>query len=391
MTVASGPARARPSAGRVLGPTLLLQFCFGLVYVWGVLAPAVRSEGWPALLVGSVWSAGPLGWILGIVASGRLADRLPPRRLCWVGLGIAGVGFAVALAAPGGITLPLLYAGLGLGVGGSFAMAGSLAAGASVLPARVGTVGGALTGAYALAALIQVPAASLLLPRLGWVGTLRTMASVLWLLAAAGLILLPAVPGPVRPREGATVPLPRLAGRPLVLRGFLFQLATAPLGAYGFVFLPTYAHARGDPAWLAPAALAAVAAGNAAGRLGAGTISDHLGVGRLLAGIVACNALAACLLLFWRDPAGLIPGGLVAGLGFGGPAGVISRLGTRAAPDAPGSAIGLTFAGYSSGSALGPLVGAALGPPTSWAVLGLCSLGGLVLLGVRRGAARGAA
>ncbi|HZU15341.1 MAG TPA: MFS transporter [Candidatus Dormibacteraeota bacterium] len=386
----TAPARTRPSTARVLAVTLLLQFCFGLVYVWGVLAPAVRREGWPPLLLGSVWSAAPAGWILGIIVSGRMADRLPPRRLCWASLGIAGVGFAVAMALPNGITLPLFYTGLGLGLGGSFAMAGSLAAGASVLPARVGTVGGALTGAYALAALVQIPAASLLLPRLGWEGTLRTLVGALWLLAAAGLVLLPGLPRPAPRTEGPTVPFRRLVRRPLVVTSLLFQLATAPLGAYGFVFLPTYAHARGGPAWLAPAALAAVAAGNAAGRLGAGAISDHLGLGRLLAGIVACDVAAACLLLLGPAPAALIPSSLVAGLGFGGPAGAISRLGTQAAPDAPSSAIGLTFAGYSSGSALGPLVGAALGPPLSWAVLGACSLAGLALLAVRSRATGGA-
>ncbi len=354
------------------------------MYVWGALAPALRSQGWPPLLVGLVWSAAPSGWILGIVVSGRLADRLPPRRLCRASLGIAGVGFAIALTMPNGITLPLCYAGLGLGVGGSFAMAGSLAAGTSVLPSRVGMVGGALTGAYALAALIQIPVASLLLPRLGWAGTLRAMASALWLLAAVSLTLLPTLPGSTRRAEGATVPLPRLVRRPSVLTSFLFQLLTAPLGAYGFVFLPTYAHAPGDPAWLAPAALAAVAAGNTVGRLGAGAISDHLGMSRLLAGIVACDVAAAGLLLLWRGPEALIPSGLVAGLGFGGPAGAISRMGAQAAPDAPGSATGLAFAGYSSGSALGPLVGAALGAPASWAVLGAWALAGLPLLGLRR-------
>jgi MFS family permease len=383
-----GMPSVRPSPGRVLGIAVLVQFCFGLVYVWGVLAPALRSQGWPPLLVGSVWSAVPSGWILGIVVSGRLADRLPPRRLCWTSLGIAGVGFVVALAAPNGITLPLCYAGLGLGVGGSFAMAGSLAAGARVLPARVGTIGGALTGAYALAALIQAPLASFLLPRLGWVGTLRAMASTLWLLAALGLSWLPALPGPVQRAEGASVALPRLVRRPSVLTSFLFQLATAPLGAYSFVFLPAYAHAQGASAWLASAALAAAALGNTAGRLGAGAISDHLGMSRLLIGIVACDVTAAILLLLWRGPEALIPSGLVAGLGFGGPAGAISRMGTQAAPDAPSSAIGLAFAGYSSGSALGPLIGAALGAPTSWALLGAWALAGLPLIGIQRRATR---
>src|SRR5207248_2921176 len=72
---------ARRHPGRVLLATLPLQFAFGLVYCWGALAPYVeRSDHWPALLLSAVFSATPVGYGIGIVVGGRLADRVPPRR-----------------------------------------------------------------------------------------------------------------------------------------------------------------------------------------------------------------------------------------------------------------------------------------------------------------------
>src|SRR5258708_18841099 len=58
---------ARGSGGRwsarVLAGALVLQFSFGLVYVWGAMAPYVRAhDHWPPLLIGAVWSAGPAGY-----------------------------------------------------------------------------------------------------------------------------------------------------------------------------------------------------------------------------------------------------------------------------------------------------------------------------------------
>src|SRR4030088_2939423 len=77
-----GTLHGRWTTARVIAAGAALQLSFGLVFVGGALAPLVRAEdGWPPVLIGAVWSSGPVGYGSGIVLAGRLADRLPPRRI----------------------------------------------------------------------------------------------------------------------------------------------------------------------------------------------------------------------------------------------------------------------------------------------------------------------
>jgi OFA family oxalate/formate antiporter-like MFS transporter len=364
---------------------LVLQFSLGLVYVWGAMAPYVRAhDHWPPLLIASVWSAGPLGYSIGMVAAGRLADRLPPRRICWASLVLMAGGLGVAFVFPSGLTFPLFYSGLGLGLGGGVGMAGSVAAGIHACPRRVGAVGGAMTSAYALAALIQVPVAGRLAPEIGWTDTLRLTGSALVVLAALALLLMPPLPVPRSGHVEGTLESPlTMFRRPLVWTAFLAELATGVVGSAAFVNLVTYAQALGIALVLATAALTGMAVGNAAGRLAGGAIADRFSVDRVALAVLLCNLTAAGLL--WHLSGGtVLVAGLAAGLAFGGGAGILSRLGARAAPEAPNSAFGLIFVGYSTGAFAGPLVAAAIGlSPTGWLLIGLFPLAGLLVLGYR--------
>ncbi|HSR26351.1 MAG TPA: MFS transporter, partial [Candidatus Eisenbacteria bacterium] len=232
-----GPGSGRWFGVRTMAGALVLQFSLGLVYGWGAMAPYVRAQDrWPPLLIGSVWSAGPVGYSIGMVVAGRLADRLPPRRICWASLGLMACGLGAAFLFPSGLTFPVFYSGLGLGLGGGVGMAGSVAAGVRAFPRRVGAVGGAVTGAYALAALVQVPVASRLAPAIGWTGTLRVLGSALVVLAALALLLMPPLPGPRRRRTAGAAASPlTMLRRPLVWTAFLAELATAVVGSAAFV------------------------------------------------------------------------------------------------------------------------------------------------------------
>lgn len=76
---------SRRLALRVLISGLILQFVFGMAYTWGAVVPYVRLHGhWSSLLISAVFSGTPLGYGIGIVIGGWLADRSPPRRLCWI-------------------------------------------------------------------------------------------------------------------------------------------------------------------------------------------------------------------------------------------------------------------------------------------------------------------
>ena len=370
---------------RALIGALVLQFSLGLVYVWGAMAPYARAhDRWSPLLIGAVWSAGPLGYGAGILVAGRLADRLPPRRLCWASLAMMAAGLAVTFAIPAGLTFPVFYSGVGLGLGGGVGMAGSVAAGVQAFPRRAGLAGGAATSAYALAALVQVPVASGLAPEIGWVNTLRVMGSVLVVLAALALLLMPALPIPARAAEAGSVQAPlAMLRRPLVWTAFAAELATGIVGSAAFVNLVTYARALGVALALATAALTAMAVGNAVGRLAGGAAADRLGVDTVLLAVLGMN-LVAVILLWQLSEANVLAAGLTAGLAFGGGAGILPRLGARAAPGAPNSAFGLIFLGYSSGAFSGPLLMALTGlSMRSWLLMAAFPIAGFAVLAYR--------
>jgi len=94
----------------------------------------------------------------------------------------------------------------------------------------------------------------------------------------------------------------------------------------------------------------------------------------VLLAVLLCDDRGRGVLL-WRVAAGhRRPAGLVLGAGFGGAAGILSRLGARAAPEAPNSAFGMLFAGYAGGAFAGPLLSAGIGlSPWTWLGDGLPS------------------
>lgn len=364
---------------------LLLQFSLGLVYVWGVLAPYVRAnDKWPDLVIGSVWSAGPAGYGLGMVVAGPIADRVSPRRICWASVALMATGLGIAFVVPSPVTFPIFYSGVGLGLAGGVGMVGSIAAGSHALPGRPGAVGGAVTASYALAALVQVPAANRLAPLLGWVGTIRVEGIALVALSVLALLLMPRLPsGEHRSRTRIVTNPWRMLGKPLILTAFLLEFCAGSIGADAFVNLATFARDVGVPAAAAALSVTLVAVGNAGGRLGGGLVADRLGAGLVMLAVLGCDLVAAGL-LFGAGGAGVMSAGLAAGLGFGGAAGLVSRLAAGASPDAPNSAFGLIFVGYSAASFAGPLLGSALhASRESWLAMGAFPLAGITLLAYR--------
>jgi MFS transporter, OFA family, oxalate/formate antiporter len=380
----------RVSAGRnparVLLAALPLQFAFGLVYSWGALAPFIQRDlHWSALLLSAVWSATPIGYGTGIVLGGRLADRMPPRRLCWAGLGLLAGGGGIALAFPSGPTFVLLYSMLGLGFGGGLALAGSIAAGRYAMPDRVGTVSGLVTGAYAFAAPLQVPIVSILAGTIGWLPTLRGIFVAMVALAALTLSAMPAIPRPRQPAEHGGFharPLEVLL-RPRLFTAILLEVTATPLGAYAFVSAAGYARGLHLAAVLATAAITAVAVGNALGRIVGGAASDRAGVNPVMLGALLVDLVAAALLFLHPGPAALVLASLLAGVGFGVPAGVIGRLAEDAASDAPNLAFGLIFTGFAAGASAGSLVGAAVGGSAAWLAVGVAAIAGLAVVLIR--------
>jgi len=363
-----------------------------MVYAWGAVVPYVRSQDhWPPLLISAVFSAAPLGYGTGILVGGQLADYYPPRRLCWVGVGLMAFGFSVAFLFPNGFTFVVFYSAIAFGLGGSVALAGALAAGTYTFPTRVGLIGGALTGSYALAAVAQVPLVSYLASTIGWLNALRIVGTIVAILAACMVLLMPSIPRPQRTRQDAgSFPLLKLVMQKQIWTAFLLEATASPLGSYAFVAIATYVRGLPLALWVATVALIAVSVGNAVGRVISGTASDRFGVTPVFLVILATNILAAALLLFPVNEPLVLFASLAAGISLGGPAGLLSRLASSSAPNAPNSTFGLLFMGYALGVFCGPLLGVAVGGNTrSWLVLGGLASIGLAILAARSAMSNG--
>jgi MFS family permease len=342
-------------------------------------------DRWSPLLVGAVFSATPLGYGIGMLVGGRLADALPPRRLCWAAIVLFALGLAAAFSFPSGFAFVFFYGMLGLGIAGGLAMAGAMAAGAYVYPRRVGTVGGALTACYAAGGLVQLPVATQLAPLMGWLPALRTVAVGSLAGAALLLTLLPALPRPSRAHLEERVGLGRVFIRPRVWTGFLLQALAASVGTYAFLAIAGYVHGHGLGLGVATVAVSAAAAGNVAARAAAGAASDRFGVDAVVVTVLGSNLVAALVFAAGSaSPLVVVAGSVCAGAGFGGTAGLNSKAGSLSARDAPNTSFGIHFAGFSVGALAGPLLGSALGGgPLSWLAVGAPSLIGLAVVALR--------
>ncbi len=372
---------------RIALATLVLQFTFGVVFAWGALVPYVQAEGWPAPVIGAVFSATPLGYGSATVIGGWMADRLPARRLCWLAFGLLVIGFSVAFVAPAPLTMVIFYAFLALGLGGGIAITGSLAAAVHAFPRLRGSAGGVLTGVYALGAVVQLPVIGRLAASLGWVGALRVAGGALVLVSLLVLLGMPPLPGGDR-ANGPPVRMAELARRPRLGMAILAVACLSPFGTYAFVNAGVFAHSAGLGR-VAVVALVAVAMGNATGRMGAGVLADRLGVDPILLCLGGCEVISGLLFAVGGEAgaAWLVLGCLGAGLGLGGAAGVMARAGADAAPDAPHSGFGLMFGGYAFGALLGPLAGPELElgrAPVPWLVLAALGLVAVGLAAMRR-------
>lgn len=360
----------------------------GLSYAWGAIAPlALTQTHWSSLEVALVTSATPGFYGLGMVAGGRLADLVPPRRLMWLGWLALAAGYSIAFARPSPFTFVVFYAGLGQGFGGGFSMAASLAAFRQVFGRSIGTAGGALVAWFVGSALLVVPVLTALAVRTGWVSAVELAGSVLVGAACLGLLAMPSLPRPRHEQHAASgrPPFLSLLRRPPVLFAVLAELLVTPLGSSTYVHIGPYAYGLGAGLAVASGAAAATVAGNAAGRIVGGLSSDRVGVDRVLAGVAALSL--ACALVLATRPGGplLLVAALLLGVGFGAPNGVMPRLSAEVAPDAPNTAFGLIFVGFAAGSFSGPLLGELAGNrPSGWLLMALFPAGALAALAARR-------
>lgn len=351
----------------------------------------LRHLGASPVLIALGTSARSLGSVVGGVALGRLADRLPKKGLLLSTMALGTAGLAVLALLP--------PASLALGAGFLRAFAGAgLAAVAMALISSLSSPGNRgrnlsyVTASRSLGLMLGKLAAGALL---GWLG-FRGSFSVLALLPVLGLVVLLPLPHAeiVRRRE-------RRAGfRLLVEGGFLPLFAGALLRQMGtsgfFAFVYVFMADLG----ISPGTMGLLAAINHAvqvlGMLLFGRVSDRTGRRAVFLTGFGLSVLVPLVFAASRDPLGVGAGFALLGVAFSSLyIGSTAHLGDRVPIERQGEILGLFDSSRALGGMLGPVLSGALagafGPRGAFlAMAGVSALGfASVLLFCRpRGASR---
>jgi len=364
----------------VLIATLVPQLAFGLSYAWISLAPYVEQQSrWSPVITGAIFALPLLSAAVTLLFSDALTARIPPRSLCWLGMGVFVLGLAVAFVWPNEANFVIFYATLALGVGYGVNFAGDLVVVAHFFPRRMGAVSGMMTAAYALSAVAIVPAINALISGHAWFGALRVVGVSVTMLAIVALLFLPSLP--LSQQRSKRKSVFQLLRHPRFSAVALVSVLVAPLGTYATSEVGVYAQSLHLLPALAASAVVIVAAGTVLGRLCGGIVSDHFGADRVLLAVVALDAVAGIAL--WRAATAplLLGAATVMGLTCGGLIGAVPRLAMDNEPCHYSAATGMLFASFSLGGFLGPNIGGALGGTTAaWLVLALLTASGFFVL-----------
>ncbi len=348
------PGAATAGKRRALTGAVLLDLAVSPLFVWDVFTDSLgRDLGVSHTLLAGVFSVGLFAFMLGVLAGGRAADRIAPRRLALVAL--AGVVLGLlgsALAA----SLMLLFLSFGVLVGGSTGLGYATAVRvAGTMTSGRGLALGLVVSAYAAGTAGLAQIASMLLDALGRRGTFLVLAALLGVLLALAVLLVPGEHPEARRREDATR-RPARPGGPVVALWLAFGLGSAPaLAAFGQA-----GRLAGTPGAVA-LAVTLLNLGNFAGRLIAGPLSDRIG---RRSALHANSALlvASCVPLASGATG---PLALVALLVLGTQYGALSTLAPAAtsdvvAPERFGTVYGLVFTSWGLAGLAAPVLAAAL-------------------------------
>lgn len=343
------------STKRAVVGAVLLDLAVSPLFAWDVFTTSLRADlGVDDTQLAGVFSVGLVTFMVGVLVGGRVADSVPPRRLalCTAVGSVAGLLGSAAATSPATMTLAfgvLLGGSTGLGYATAVRVAGTV-------QSRRGLALGLVVSAYAAGTAVLAPVAATLLAAVGTSWTFVLLACALGGILAVAAVLVPGrrSPDPAaaqRPSRRTRRP----PSRPVVALWLAFGLGSAPA-------LAAFAQAgelAGNPGAVA-LAVTLLNAGNFAGRLVAGPLSDLVGRSAALHGNSAL-LLLACLPLAVGSSG---PVALLALLLLGTQYGALSALTPAATSDAVpserfGTTYGLVFTGWGAAGLLAPVAAAA--------------------------------
>jgi OFA family oxalate/formate antiporter-like MFS transporter len=294
---------------RVVGG-LSMNLALGSVYAWSVfVAPLEKEFGWKRADTSMIFSIIVFVFALSFVLAGRLQDKKGPFWISIIGGVAVSIGFFVSSWTT---TLGQMFFWLGIiaGIGNGFGYATPIPVMAKWFPDRRGLAVGLAVAGYGGGSAIFGPlAGNWLIPTYGWRVALQVLGVIFFVMTMIGAFLLRNPPAGYRPPGWAPAPAAKAAAtaydfapsETLKTPTFYFMWIAYCLGTIaGFMAISQivpYARNVGLGA-LGTTGIVVGAAGNAAGRILSGAMSDAMGRLNVLRLMIAISALAPVLLLW---------------------------------------------------------------------------------------------
>lgn len=169
----------------VLSAALIINLCLGSIYAWSILAAQFKAENpeWTLTRIATVFSLLVITYAVTTIFSGRLQDKIGPRRVATVGGILMGTGVILAGLIPAMWGLYLGYsliAGLGIG----FSFVAPLACVVKWFPQeKRGLIVGLVTGTFGAGAIIFGPLTAALINYTGTIYTTLIILGIIYLIA----------------------------------------------------------------------------------------------------------------------------------------------------------------------------------------------------------------
>jgi MFS transporter, OFA family, oxalate/formate antiporter len=288
---------------------LSMNLALGSLYAWSVfVAPLEREFGWKRAQTSTVFTYAVVVFAIAFILAGRLQDRYGPFWVSITGGLLVSIGFFLSAYTTSLNYLYICFGVLG-GIGNGYGYATPIPVMAKWFPDRRGLAVGLAVAGYGGGSAIFGPlAGNYLIPTYGWRTTFQILGGIFLVMTMIGSFLLKNPPAGYKPPGWTPAPAAKAAattyefspGEALRTPSMYFMWIAYALGTSAGLMvisqLVPFARSKGVPLALATTAIFIGAAGNAAGRIFSGWLSDTLGRLNVLRLMIAISAIAMMIL-----------------------------------------------------------------------------------------------
>ena len=282
---------------------ILLQLCIGAIYSWSLFnQPLMDKYGWEKNSVVLTFSIAVFVFAFSTIFSGRLQDKIGPKKVATIGGILYGGGLLLASTAST-LTQLYIYYGIVAGAGVGFAYVCPLSTCVKWFPEKKGFITGIAVGAFGLGSLMFKSIIQTLLATKGVSLTFFYLGIIYFVLVLIGAQFLELPPN-TTPATSKTSNNHNFSMKEMLgTRAFYFVWIMFLFGSMSGLLVIGLAKDIGvqlanlDPA-VAANAVAMIALFNASGRLIWGTVSDKIGRIRVVFMMFTITAISMLVMSF---------------------------------------------------------------------------------------------